>query len=85
MICSNTLGIRIFTMIDIHILRVKADEYFDLWCPYCDEVGKFGHQHWYEEVWCMKCKRRFSSWWKHHKWPKGFDIKTGELTDERGK
>ncbi|MFX0212229.1 MAG: hypothetical protein ACFFDT_40020 [Candidatus Hodarchaeota archaeon] len=60
----------------IHIHYTKADEYWDLWCPYCDEVLPFGHQHWYDDVWCTKCNRFFPH---AHQWPKGFDIKTGKL------
>lgn len=67
----------------LHILRMKADYHIDYWCPYCDEVVPFGHQNYYEEIWCTKCKRIFSSYWRHHKFPKGIDIKTGELLEQR--
>ena len=60
----------------IHINRAKTDAFFNLWCPYCDEVVVFGAQFYYDDVWCTKCGR----WFPHHyQWPKGFDIKTGEL------
>ena len=60
----------------IHINRPRIDERLKLWCPYCDEVVEFGFQHYYDEVWCLECLRRFPF---EHQWPKGFDIKTGEL------
>jgi hypothetical protein len=66
----------------IHILRRKADEYIKLWCPYCDEIVDFGVQYYYGDAWCTKCNRVFSSYWRHCKWPKGLDIKTGELIKE---
>jgi hypothetical protein len=65
-------------MILIHILRKKADEIWDMWCPYCDEVVKFGAQHYYDGIWCMKCKRDFPP----HTFPKGFNRYTGELKNE---
>lgn len=49
------------------------------WCPYCDEVVSFGYQHYYDETWCLECKRIFSEDPKHHQWPKGLDMQTGEL------
>jgi len=63
----------------IHINYRKADRHVKLWCPYCDEVVLFGQQEWYDDVWCTKCKRVFSPDSRHHQWPKGLDIKTGEL------
>ncbi len=62
----------------IHITRRIADEYENLWCPYCDEIVKFGMQYYYDEIWCTKCGLDFPP----HQWPKGFDIKTGELSNE---
>ena len=63
-------------MVYIHILRAKADYYTNLWCPYCDEVVPFGGQHYYNDAWCAVCNRIFPV---EHQWPKGFDIKTGEI------
>jgi len=63
----------------IHVLWTKADEYHDLWCPYCDIVVPFGQQYYYEDVWCTKCGRMFPY---QHQFPKGFDITTGELENE---
>ena len=60
----------------IHVLWTKADVYRDTWCPYCDEILPFGHQHYYDDWWCTKCHRMFPY---QHQWPKGFDITTGEL------
>jgi hypothetical protein len=65
----------------IHILRRRADVYIDYWCPFCDEVVKFGHQYYYEEIWCTKCSRTFGPYWRHHKFPKGIDMQTGELEE----
>lgn len=45
------------------------------WCPYCDEVLPFRTYEWYNDVWCTQCKRGFPP----NTWPKGFDIRTGEL------
>jgi hypothetical protein len=50
-----------------------------LWCPYCDRVVEFQFYEYYEDVMCLACKRSFPP----HTWPKGFDIKTGELKKEK--
>lgn len=46
-----------------------------LWCPYCDKVLLFQTYEYYWGVYCHGCGRGFPP----HTWPKGFDIKTGEL------
>lgn len=66
----------------LHIHRRTADAYINLWCPYCDEVVPFGIQHYYDDTWCTKCKRVFSPDRRHHSWPKGIDMQTGELSDK---
>ncbi len=63
----------------MHILWRKADEIRKYWCPYCDEITTFGLQTWYDELWCLKCKRVFGPGWNQHHWPQGFDIRTGDL------
>ena len=62
----------------LHILWTKADKHLKLWCPYCDKITQFGMQDWYEDVWCLDCGFRVPP----DTWPKGFDIKTGELENE---
>lgn len=67
----------------IHILRRKKDWDIKLWCPYCDEVVGFGYQNYYDDTWCTQCNRIFSRDPRHHKWPKGIDVFTGELECEK--
>jgi hypothetical protein len=66
-----------------HILRRKADRLIKLWCPYCDKVVNYGSQDYFDDVWCTECKRIFDRDPRFHKWPKGFDIKTGELKQKK--
>ncbi len=66
-------------MSKIHILFTTADKHEYIWCPYCDEVLPFGHQYYYEDWWCTKCHRMFPN---QHQFPKGFNIKTGDLAKD---
>ena len=62
----------------LHILWTKADKHLKLWCPYCDKIMQFGIQDYYADVWCINCSFRVPP----DTWPRGFNIKTGELENE---
>ena len=65
----------------IHILRRTADTYLDLWCPYCDRITEFGHQNYYDDLWCTERDCDFE--FPREFWPAGLDVETGELIKEK--
>ena len=64
----------------IHINRPSVDYELSLWCPYCDKAVLFACYNYYGDCWCTECKRHFPF---KHQWPKGFDITTGELEQDK--